>query len=151
MGNREWQPCKKTRRCSIAPWWTVPHHEYVPEGKCNFLLGRWRGRVANVAEGLPTGNKRLPHRWGVERIFAWLGRCRRMTKDWETSIKSARAGTCLANIRILSVSHMTVLYANLCIEPQGYEVVPAENRRRCLWRSQVSTRLSMLERPFLIA
>ncbi len=29
-------------------------------------------------------------RWVVERRFAWMGRCRRLAKDWETSIASIR-------------------------------------------------------------
>lgn len=44
----------------------------------------------------------LPRRWVVERTFAWMGRCRRLAKDWETSIKSSTAWAYIANIRILT-------------------------------------------------
>jgi len=32
----------------------------------------------------------LPKRWIVERTLAWLGRCRRLAKDWECLNHSAR-------------------------------------------------------------
>ncbi len=41
----------------------------------------------------------IARRWVVERTFAWLGRCRRLAKDWETSIASAEAWILLASIR----------------------------------------------------
>ena len=44
----------------------------------------------------------LPHRWVVERTFAWLGRCRRLAKDWERSIESSTAWATIASIRILT-------------------------------------------------
>lgn len=44
----------------------------------------------------------LAKRWVVERTFAWLGRCRRLAKDWETSIASSEAWTYIASIRMLS-------------------------------------------------
>ncbi|ABC92956.1 MULTISPECIES: IS5-like element ISRel20 family transposase [Rhizobium] len=43
----------------------------------------------------------LPKRWVVERTFAWLGRCRRLAKDWEKSIESATAWAQIASIRML--------------------------------------------------
>ncbi|WP_423360679.1 transposase [Novacetimonas hansenii] len=44
----------------------------------------------------------LPRRWVVERTFAWLGRCRRLAKDWEQSIASSTAWTLIASIRMLT-------------------------------------------------
>lgn len=43
----------------------------------------------------------LPRRWVVERSFAWLGRCRRLAKDFEGTVASARAWVLWATIRIL--------------------------------------------------
>ncbi len=44
----------------------------------------------------------LPRRWVVERTFAWLGRCRRLAKDFERTIASAEAWVFTANIRLLT-------------------------------------------------
>lgn len=44
----------------------------------------------------------LPRRWVVERTFAWLGRCRRLAKDFERTIASAEAWAFIANIRLLT-------------------------------------------------
>ncbi len=41
----------------------------------------------------------LARRWVVERTFAWLGRCRRLAKDWEASTFSSRAWLLVASIR----------------------------------------------------
>jgi transposase len=41
----------------------------------------------------------LPKRWIVERTFGWLGRCRRLARDWEASIASSEAWLLLASIR----------------------------------------------------
>jgi len=48
------------------------------------------------------GFKVLPRRWVVERTFAWLGRCRRLAKDFERSIESAETWVFIANIRMLT-------------------------------------------------
>ena len=44
----------------------------------------------------------LPRRWVVERTFAWLGRCRRLAKDWEATIESSTAWALVASIRLLT-------------------------------------------------
>ena len=61
-------------------------------------LGRWTVQIvkrSDTAEGFEV----LPRRWVVERTFAWLNRCRRLSKDWEKSIASAEAWILIAHIR----------------------------------------------------
>lgn len=42
----------------------------------------------------------LPRRWIVERTFAWLGRYRRMSKDYEYTTKSSEAWVYIAMIHV---------------------------------------------------
>lgn len=44
----------------------------------------------------------LPKRWVVERTFAWLGRCRRLSKDYENLSRMSLAFLRLAMIRIMA-------------------------------------------------
>ena len=43
----------------------------------------------------------LPKRWIVERTLAWLGRCRRLAKDWEYLNRKSLAFLRLASIRLM--------------------------------------------------
>ena len=43
----------------------------------------------------------LPKRWIVERTLAWLGRCRRLAKDWECLNRKALDFLRLASIRLM--------------------------------------------------
>jgi transposase len=43
----------------------------------------------------------LPKRWIVERTFAWLGRCRRLARDWENFNQKALAFLRLSSIRLM--------------------------------------------------
>jgi transposase len=52
--------------------------------------------------GQAAGFVALPKRWIVERTFAWLGRCRRLAKDWECLNHKALAFLRLASIRLMS-------------------------------------------------
>jgi transposase len=43
----------------------------------------------------------LPKRWIVERTIAWLNRCRRLAKDWESLNRKGLAFLRLASIRLM--------------------------------------------------
>jgi transposase len=63
--------------------------------------GTWRLQIVKRSDAAK-GFVVLPRRWVVERTFAWLGRCRRLAKDWEQSIASAEAWAFVAHIRLLT-------------------------------------------------
>lgn len=76
---------------------------YRGEALANFVDGRGERTIEIVkrpeeAKGFVV----LAKRWVVERTFAWLGRCRRLAKDWETSIASSEAWAYIASIRLIS-------------------------------------------------
>jgi hypothetical protein len=60
--------------------------------------GRWRLEIVSAAT---PGFVPLPKRWIVERTFAWLGRCRRLAKDFENLAVNALAFLCLGMIRLM--------------------------------------------------
>ena len=52
----------------------------------------------------PAGQKGfspLPKRWVVERTFAWLGKCRRLVRDYETTTQSSHTFILLAMIKLM--------------------------------------------------
>ena len=63
-------------------------------------LGKWTLEIIKRSD-TAKGFELLSRRWVVERTFAWLGRCRRLAKDWETSIASSTAWAHIASIRML--------------------------------------------------
>jgi transposase len=63
--------------------------------------GPWTIEIVERPPGVK-GFQLLPRRWVVERTFAWLGRSRRLAKDFEATIASATAWVQLANVRLLS-------------------------------------------------
>jgi putative transposase len=74
-------------------------------------IGKWTvqiGKRSDTARGFEViprplsrfEGKPLPGSgWVAERTFAWLGRCRRMAKDWEKNIANAEAWLLIAHIR----------------------------------------------------
>lgn len=61
---------------------------------------------SDTAEGFEV----LPRRWVVERTFAWLGRGRRLAKDWERSIESSTAWANIASVRMMTRRLATYCY-----------------------------------------
>lgn len=62
--------------------------------------GPWTIEIVQRPQGVK-GFQLLPRRWVVERTFAWLGRCRRLAKDFEATIASATAWILVAHLRLL--------------------------------------------------
>ena len=64
-------------------------------------IGGWNVQIVKRSD-TAKGFEVLPRQWVVERTFAWLGRCRRLAKDWEKSIASAEAWVFVAHIRLVT-------------------------------------------------
>jgi putative transposase len=68
-------------------------------------VARWRParpiRLEIVKRDGP-GFKVLKRRWVVERTIAWLGRCRRLSKDYEGTTGSSEAWVKLAMIHLMA-------------------------------------------------
>ena len=62
------------------------------------VIGRWTVQIVKRSD-TAQGFEVLPRRWVVERTFAGLGRCRRLSKDWDKSISSAEALILIAHIQ----------------------------------------------------
>ena len=74
-------------------------------------LGAWTIEVVKRTDDI-SGFVVLPRRWVVERTFAWLGRCRRLAKDFERSVASATAWVLVAHIRLLTRRLARYCYAS---------------------------------------
>jgi putative transposase len=64
-------------------------------------IGKWRVEIIKRSDHAK-GFEVLPRRWVVERTFAWLGRNRRLAKDFEQTIASATAWLFIASIQLLA-------------------------------------------------
>ena len=64
-------------------------------------LAGWVLEIVKRSEGVK-GFVVLPRRWVVERTFAWLSKCRRLSKDYEETAQSSEAWIRLAMIRLMA-------------------------------------------------
>ena len=61
-------------------------------------FGRWTVEIVKRGEA---GFTVLPKRWIVERTFAWLGKYRRLSKDYETLTESSESMIRIAMINLM--------------------------------------------------
>ena len=91
----EGQPMRKVRQMyADAKYHNFRLYEWV-EANASWVLS-----IVRRPEGA-RGWVKLPIRWTVERTFAWLGRCRRLSKDREKSVRSSEAFVKLAMIQLM--------------------------------------------------
>lgn len=70
-------------------------------GNAIAAFGRWTIEIVTRTEQVGTF-KPEPKRRVIERTFAWLGRNRRLAKDFEATLASAEAWFLIANVKLLA-------------------------------------------------
>lgn len=92
---------------SIRHAWPWLRHVFADGGYAGPKLreamqghGDWSIEIIKRSD-TASGFEVLPRRWVIERTFAWLGRSRRLAKDWEATTASSEAWLLIAHIRIL--------------------------------------------------
>jgi putative transposase len=81
-------------------WGDNKYHNHALEAWLQKHRPGWTLEVKMPPEG-SMGFVVVSKRWVVERTFAWMGRNRRLSKDYERSIESSAATVKLANIALL--------------------------------------------------
>jgi putative transposase len=95
FGRLEGQPVGKVRRMfADSKYHNYALYEWVEDN------ANWGLVIVRRPEG-EQGWVDLPLRWTVERTFAWLGKCRRLSKDREKSVRSSEAFVKLAMIHLM--------------------------------------------------
>src|SRR5438128_3102056 len=95
FGRLQGQPMGKVRRMfADSKYHNYALYEWVEDN------ARWELVIVRRPDGAK-GWVKLPLRWTVERTFAWLGKCRRLTKDREKSVRSSEAFIKLAMIHLM--------------------------------------------------
>ena len=93
----DWRASRWARSCGCTPiskYHNFKLYEWVEENAA------WDLSIVRRPEG-ERGWVKLPIRWTVERTFAWLGHCRRLSKDREKSVLSSESFIKLAMIQLM--------------------------------------------------
>lgn len=81
-GTHCWQNRARTRFCNLTKIWA--DKGYIGQKWRNWFqwFCGWSLEIVKRSDDT-SGFKIVPRRWVVERTFAWLDRCRRLSKDYE--------------------------------------------------------------------
>ena len=71
---------------------TALAHGWVQRGWVGIVVRKLAGQVGFVVQ---------PKRWVVERTFGWLGRSRRLSKEYERTVESSEAFVKVAMIHLM--------------------------------------------------
>ena len=92
---------------SVRKAWPWLRHVFADGGYAGSKLeqalakaGRWTLEIVKRSD-TAKGFELLPRRWVVERTLAWLNRNRRLTKDFEATVESARAWLIIASTKLM--------------------------------------------------
>ena len=93
--------CRRLRR--RLPWLRLIFADGGYQGETAACAAAREGLRLTIVTREPgtRGFAVLPRRWVVERTFAWLGRNRRLAKDFETTVTSAVTMAYLASVQLL--------------------------------------------------
>ncbi|MCL2623668.1 MAG: IS5 family transposase [Planctomycetaceae bacterium] len=81
-------------------WADSKYHNYKLYAWLERHRPGWRIEIMSKPKDV-SGFVIIPRRWVVERTFAWMGRNRRLSKDYERTTTSSEATVWLANISLL--------------------------------------------------
>ena len=84
------------RWCRLKLIWADAAYAYIVE-KVRKQFG-WNLDIVRRSDKAK-GFELLPHRWIVERTFGWLGRYRRLSRDFEHTVSSSESAVYIASIR----------------------------------------------------
>jgi transposase len=93
---------------SIREVWPWLRHVFADGGYAGSKLedalaktGKWTFEIVKRSD-TAKGFELLPRRWVVERTLAWLNRNRRLAKDFEATIESAKAWLMIASVKLMT-------------------------------------------------
>ncbi|MCI0556506.1 MAG: transposase, partial [Anaerolineae bacterium] len=84
------------RWCRLKLLWAAAAYISIVE-KVRKVFG-WKLDIVRRSDKVK-GFEVLPHRWIVERTFGWLGRYRRLARDFEHTVSSSASVVDIASIR----------------------------------------------------